>query len=109
MLVKALDCSKSNWNENGLQKRRIVRMKSAYIDGLAFERGRKRFHARFHTSLHLRVRVQIDASGCRIQVMRDSVLLQYSTRTPRGTCGIIFSRTPEAFNQGVSGIDKGQR
>ena len=59
-------------------------MKIAYIDDLAFKGGRKRLHARFHTFLHLRLGVQINAGRRRIQVMRDGILLQYSLNTPRG-------------------------
>ena len=74
-------------------------MKSAYIDSLAFKGGWKQFHTRFHTSLHLRVRVQINGGRCRIQVVSDSILLQYSSALRKIDIGKSFTECPERSSE----------
>ena len=80
----------------------FVIMKVAHIDNLEFKGGRKRLHARFHTSLYIRVRMQVNGSHCRIQVMSDGVLLQDSLGASKDRRRIVFHRTPRAFAQRFS-------
>ena len=54
------------------------RMKSTYIDALAFKGGWKPFQTRFYTFPHLRFWVENNGGHCRIQVMCDSILLHDS-------------------------------